>query len=65
LVVYLLCADDITLLTPTKSSLKNLLNKAHDWSIKNGGTFEISMYTTLVVKSKNFIPSRYYGKFDI
>jgi len=55
-----LFADDIVLLAPTKSSLKNLLNIAHDWGIKNGMTFGINKCATLVVKPKNFIPSRHY-----
>jgi hypothetical protein len=33
-------ADDIILLATTKSSLKNALNKAHHWGIKNEMTFE-------------------------
>ena len=37
-----LFADDIVLLAPTKSSLKNLLNIAHDWGIKNEMTFGIN-----------------------
>jgi len=37
-----LFVDDIVLLTPSKSSLKNLLEKAHNWSIKNKMTFGIS-----------------------
>ena len=55
-----LFADDIVLLAPTKSSLKNLLNIAHDWGIKNEMTFGINKCATLVVKPKNFIPSRHY-----
>jgi len=38
-VVMGLFADDIFLLLPTKSSFKNLLNKVHDWGIKNKVTF--------------------------
>jgi len=55
-----LFVDNIILMDSTKSSLKNFLNKAHDCGIKNEMTFGISIYTILVVRPKNFIPSRHY-----
>jgi len=38
-----LFADDIVMLAPVKSSLKNLLHKAHDWGFKNDIIFGINI----------------------
>jgi len=55
-----LFADDIVLLTPIRSSLKNLLSKAHDWFIKNKMTFCISKCASLVIKTQKFISLGHY-----
>jgi hypothetical protein len=57
--------DDIVLLAPSKSSLKSLLNKAHEWDIKNKMTFEISKCATLVIKVIKFIASKYYENLHL
>jgi hypothetical protein len=53
-------ADNNVLLALTKSSLKNILNKAQDCDIKNKIIFGISKCATHVIKLKNIIPSRHY-----
>jgi len=53
-------ADDIILVTPSKQALKKILNKVHEWAIKNEMTFRINKCTTFVVKLINFIkPANY------
>ena len=42
--------------------LKKILNKVHEWVIKNEMTFEINKCTTLIVKPINFVKSINYGK---
>jgi len=55
-----LFANDIILLVPIESFLKNLLNKTHNWGIKNKMIFEVSKCVIFVVKPKNIIPSGRY-----
>eukprot|EP00833_Pecoramyces_ruminatium_P010910 jgi/Orpsp1_1/1184942/evm.model.c7180000091668.1 len=55
-----LFADDIVLVAPSKSALRNILNKVHSWSIKNEMTFGINKCCTLVIKPKNFVKSPNY-----
>jgi len=43
-----------------KSSFKRLLNKAHDWDIKNKMILGINKWAILVAKPKNFIPLRHH-----
>jgi len=50
-----LYADDIVLNAPSKQVLKKILNKVHEWAIKNEMTFGINKCTTLVVKPINFV----------
>ena len=37
-----LFADDIVLVAPSKQALKKILNKVHEWVIKNEMTFGIN-----------------------
>jgi len=46
-----LFADDIVLVAPSKQALKKILNKVHEWAIKNEMTFGINKCATLVVKT--------------
>ena len=47
-----LFADDIVLVAPFKQALKKILNKVHEWAIKNEMTFGINnKCATLVVKT--------------
>ena len=50
-----LFADDIVLVAPSKQVLKKILNKVHEWAIKNEMTFGINKCATLVVKPINFV----------
>jgi len=50
-----LFADDIVLVAPSKQALKKILNKVHEWDIKNETTFGINKCATLVVKPINFV----------
>lgn len=50
-----LFADDIVLVAPSKQALKKILNKVHEWAIKNEMTFGINKCATLVVKPINFV----------
>jgi len=50
-----LFADDIVLVAPSKHALKKILNKVHEWAIKNEMTFGINKCATLVVKQINFV----------
>jgi len=45
-----LFADDIVLVAPSKQTFKKILNKVHEWAIKNEMTFGINKCATLVVK---------------
>ena len=49
-----LFADDIVLIAPGKSSLRNILNKVHEWALTNEMTFGINKCATLVVKPLKF-----------
>ena len=49
-----LFADDIVLIAPGKISLRKILNKVHEWAIKNEMTFGINKCATLVVKPLHF-----------
>ena len=55
-----LFGDDIVLVAPPKQALKKILNKVHEWAIKNEITFGINKCTTLVVKQINFVKSINY-----
>ena len=46
-----LYADDIVLNALSKQVLKKILNKVHEWAIKNEMTFGINKCATLVVKT--------------
>jgi len=50
-----LFADDIVLVAPSKQVLKKILNKVHEWAIKNEMTFGINKCAILVVKPINFV----------
>jgi len=50
-----LFADDIVLVAPSKQALMKILNKVHEWGIKNEMTFGINKYATLVVSPINFV----------
>ena len=52
---YCCGADDIVLVAPSKQALKKILNKVHEWAIKNEMTFGINKCATLVVKPINFV----------
>ena len=45
-----LFADDIVLVALSKQVLKKILNKVHEWAIKNEMTFGINKCATLVVQ---------------
>ena len=47
--------DDIVLVAPPKQALNKILNKVHEWAIKNEMTFGINKYATLVVKPINLV----------
>ena len=49
-----LFADDIVLIAPGKPSLRSILNKVHNWALKNEMTFGINKCATMVVKPLNF-----------
>ena len=49
-----LFADDIVLVAPSKKNLKKILNKVHNWAIRNEMTFGINKCATLVIKPINF-----------
>jgi len=49
-----LFADDIVLVASSKQALKKVLNKVHEWFIKNETTIGINKCATLVVKPINF-----------
>ena len=55
-----LFADDIVLVAPSKQVLKKILNKVHEWAIKNEMTFGINKCATLVVKPINFVKTINY-----
>ena len=48
-------ADDIVLVAPSKQALKKILNKVHEWAIKNEMTFGINKCATLVVNPIYFL----------
>ena len=50
-----LFADDVVLIAPSKPSLRILLNKVHEWGIRNEMTFGINKCATMVIKPLNFI----------
>ncbi|ORX68906.1 L domain-like protein [Anaeromyces robustus] len=55
-----LFADEIVLITPTKSKLRALLSHVHDWAKTNEMTFGINKWATMVVKPlKLSLPHNY------
>ena len=48
-------SDDIVLVAPSKQALKEILNKVHEWTIKNKMTFGINKCATFVVKPISFV----------
>jgi len=44
-----LFADDIVLVAPSKQALKKILNKVHEWAIKNEMTFGINISVLLLL----------------
>ena len=67
-----LFADDIVLIAPGKSSLRNILNKVHEWALTNEMTFGINKCATMVIKPLNFVnspsdkdPTFYLGIYSI
>ena len=50
-----LFADDVVFIAPSKPCLRILLNKVHEWDIRNEMTFGINKCATMVVKPLNFI----------
>ena len=46
---------DIVLVAPSKQALKKILNKVHEWAIKNEMTFGINKCSILIVKLIKFV----------
>jgi len=45
-----LFADDVVLIAPGKPCLRTLLNKVHEWGIRNEMTFGINKCATMVIE---------------